>query len=147
MKGAGCPKNTKQVRQNQENPSGGTEKVGGQRSRKKEQEPSLAAHSEQLKTKHARRQKKQEREAATAGQGGSIASWQGEKRRRREQGRGGESTGAGERGGGGAEGGKADKSGKIKGTRAGGGGKWTQVSRNWILNSLCLCILPAVSDH
>ena len=40
---------------NQGNLSWGTELVGEQRSRKKEQEPSLAAHSEQLKTKHADR--------------------------------------------------------------------------------------------
>ena len=57
------------------------ERCVGKQAGKKEQELSLAAHREQLKTEHADT-KKQGREAATAGQGGFIASWHGGGRRR-----------------------------------------------------------------
>ena len=93
--------------------------MGGQTSRKKEQELSLAPHIEQLKTEH--QTEKQEREAATAGQGGFIASWQrGGKEEGREAEKGPkkhQKTAKRE----GVEEAKADKSGKIKGTWAGGG--------------------------
>ena len=98
--GTGRQKNKKERRQGQgkakaeksgktkETRAGEQRKMGGQRSSNKEQEPSLAAHSEQLKTNKRR----QTNRAATAGQGGSIASWQrqgkGEEKVGRQEGRG-----------------------------------------------------------
>ena len=100
--------------------------MGEQRSRKKEQEPSLAAHSEQLKTKHADRKTvkrgsngRARRVYCKLAKGGAGG---GESRAGEEKVGGQEGAGRGgpkKRGGPGQEA-KADKSGKIKGTRAGG---------------------------
>ena len=122
------------------------ERWAGKQAGKKEQELSLAAHREQLKREHADR--KQGRGSngrarrvyckLARREGGGEGSGE-------EQGRGGGSRRAGGGGGGragrghaeikgkhqkqqkseGVEGAKADKSGKIKGSRA-GGGKWMQ---------------------
>ena len=83
--------------------------MGRQRSRKKKQELSLAAHSEQLKTEHAdRKTRKRGR-----GKAGLLQVGKGAGRtrggKRREQGRGGESRG----GGGGPQG--AQKTAKREG--------------------------------
>ena len=97
--------------------------MGRQRSRKKKQELSLAAHSEQLKTEHAdRKTRKRGR-----GKAGLLQVGKGAGRtrggKRREQGRGGESRG----GGGGAHKGpkKQQKGRGWKRTQTGVPNVWT----------------------
>ena len=93
--------------------------MGGQTSRKKEQEPSLAAHSEQLKTKHADRktgkrgsngrarrvycklakggagggERSGESKAGERKVGGQEGGWEGGRRGVREEGQRGEGAG------------------------------------------------------